>query len=77
MGFAAVEEEENKIISERHEVLRGGRGRERQTAREKEKEKQTERKIQFLLSSDSREVRCVCSVCVSVPPEGPVFVCTH
>lgn len=29
MGFAAVEVEENKIISEWHEVLRGGRGRER------------------------------------------------
>lgn len=43
MGFAAVEEEENKIISERHKVLRGGRGRERQTAREKEKEKQRKR----------------------------------
>lgn len=29
IGFAAVEEGENKIISEWHEVLRDGRGRKR------------------------------------------------
>lgn len=38
MGFAAVEEEENKIISEWHEVLRGGKGR-----KDKQPEKKRER----------------------------------
>lgn len=31
----------------------------------------------ILSSSRSRDVWGVCSVCISVPPEGPVFVCTH
>lgn len=83
MRFAAVEVEENKIISEWHEVLRGWERQgkinsQRKREREAERNRQRER-----FNSSPPLIRRVCMyVCVyvegggSVPPEGPVFVCT-
>lgn len=46
IGFAALDEEENKIICEWHEVLRGGRATGRKTPREKKRGSPKNKKTQ-------------------------------